>query len=76
MAASPGTELVFFGFTDVGMLNNVIEIWQYESAQACIQSRQESRKVQPWRDCIATITPKVQNFRSMFMYPLRGSPLS
>ena len=30
-------KLVFFGHTDVGMLNNVVELWRYPSAQACIR---------------------------------------
>ncbi|EFJ42285.1 hypothetical protein VOLCADRAFT_107330 [Volvox carteri f. nagariensis] len=37
VAADPEGRLVFFGYTDVGMLNNVVEIWRYPSAQACIK---------------------------------------
>lgn len=37
VASDPDGKLVFFGHTDVGMLNNVVELWRYPSAQACIQ---------------------------------------
>lgn len=75
MAVSPDTELVFFGFTDIGMLNNVIEIWRYPSAAACMLAREEARKVPAWRDTIHAVTPKVQHFTSSFMYSIKGSPL-
>ena len=75
MAVSPDTELIFFGFTDIGMLNNVIEVWRYPSAAACMASRQEARKVQAWRDTIHAVTQKVQHFTSTFMYSMKGSPV-
>lgn len=38
VAADPeGGALVMFGYTDVGMLNHVVELWRYKSAQACIR---------------------------------------
>jgi len=75
MAVSRDTELVFFGFTDIGMLNNVIEVWKYPSAAACMVARQEARKVEAWRECIHAVTPKVQHFTSTFMYSMKGSPV-
>lgn len=67
-------KLVFFGFTDVGLLNNVIEIWRYPSYQSCMTAREGARTVQPWRDCIGAVTPHVQWFRSTFMNPVATSP--
>ena len=32
-ADTEGGRLVFFGHTDIGMLNNVVELWRYPSAQ-------------------------------------------
>jgi hypothetical protein len=29
--------LVAFGFTEVGVLNNVCELWRYPSAAACLR---------------------------------------
>lgn len=63
-----GHELVFFGYTDVGILNNLVEIWKYPTAQTCILARQASRSVDSWRECIKTITPRVQHFRSGYWY--------
>jgi hypothetical protein len=37
IAADPAGRLVFFGFTDIGILNNVVELWRYPSAQASIR---------------------------------------
>ncbi|KAI7843861.1 hypothetical protein COHA_002412 [Chlorella ohadii] len=53
VAADPVGQLVFFGSTEVGMLNNVIELWRYPSAQACHDARKASRAVPEWRETIA-----------------------
>jgi hypothetical protein len=38
VAADPEKgQLVFFGYTDVGVLNTVTELWRYPSAQACVR---------------------------------------
>jgi hypothetical protein len=75
IAADPEGQLVWFGYSDVGVLNQVIELWRYPSAQACINARQAARKVQPWRDAIAAVTPGVQWFQSAFMQPVSFSPM-
>ena len=75
LAADPTGRLAFFGHTDVGTLNRVIELWRYPSAQACIAARQAARRVQPWRDCIAAVTPGVEWFTSSFLHPLPLSPM-
>ncbi|GIL49252.1 hypothetical protein Vafri_5380 [Volvox africanus] len=74
VTADPEGRLVFFGYTDVGMLNNVVEIWRYPSAQACIKARQAARTVPKWRETIAAITPGVQHFTSAFLNPAPFSP--
>ena len=57
------------------MLNQVIELWRYPSAQSCIEARQAARKVPSWRECIATVTPGVEHFTSSFMHALPFSPM-
>ncbi|KXZ48796.1 hypothetical protein GPECTOR_25g380 [Gonium pectorale] len=74
VAADPDGKLVFFGYTDVGMLNNVVELWRYPSAQACIRARQAARGVPEWRQAIAAVTPGVQHFTSAFLHPTPFSP--
>lgn len=37
MAADRAGRLVFFGFTEVGVLNNLVELWRYPSAQASVR---------------------------------------
>lgn len=67
-------KLVFFGWSDVGLLNNVVELWRYESAASCIRARQAARKVPQWRETIGAITPGVQHFESAFLHPAKFSP--
>lgn len=75
MAADNEGKLVFMAYSDVGMLNNFIELWRYPSTQACINARQKSREVQAWRNTIAAIAPGVQSFTTAFLRPLSLSPL-
>lgn len=37
IAADPEGQLVAFAHSDIGTLNNVIELWRYPSAAACIK---------------------------------------
>jgi hypothetical protein len=75
VAADTEGQLMFFGYTDVGILNKVIEIWRYPSAQACIKARQAARQVPEWREAIGAITPGVETFRTAFLNPMASSPL-
>jgi hypothetical protein len=58
-----------------GMLNSVIELWRYPSAQACHDARKASRGVPEWRECIAAVTPGVVHFTSSFMQACPFSPM-
>lgn len=68
------TRLVPMDLT-AGMLNNVIEIWRYPSAQACHDARKAARAVPEWRETIAAVTPGVQHFTSSFMHAVPFSPM-
>lgn len=57
------------------MLNSVIELWRYPSAQACHDARRAARGVQEWRECIAAVTPGVEHFTSSFMHACTFSPM-
>lgn len=58
-----------------GMLNSVIELWRYPSAQACHDARKAARGVPEWRECIAAVTPGVQHFASSFLHACPFSPM-
>lgn len=58
-----------------GMLNQVIELWRYPSAQACHDARKAARGVPQWRETIAAVTPGVQHFTSSFMHAVPFSPM-
>eukprot|EP00798_Chlamydomonas_sp_ICE-L_P029606 gene29606-17888_t len=72
--SDPTGQLAFFGYSEVGMLNTVIELWRYPSAQDCIKARQAARFVPEWRETIGAVTPGVQHFSSSFMKPVSFSP--
>ncbi|GAX80973.1 hypothetical protein CEUSTIGMA_g8408.t1 [Chlamydomonas eustigma] len=74
IASYPEGKLVFFGYSDVGMLNNVVELWRFPSAQSCIRARQASRKVAAWGATMKAVTPNVLHFTSSFLRPLPFSP--
>ena len=67
-------ELSFFGYTELGQLNRVIEIWRYPSAQACLDGRVAARGAQEWRACIGAAAPLAARFNSSLMTPLAFSP--
>lgn len=68
--------LVAFAYSEIGVLNNVVELWRYPSAAACLRARAASRHVQAWRNTIAAITPGVQQFQTALLQPTKFSPWS
>ncbi|WIA12449.1 hypothetical protein OEZ85_012484 [Tetradesmus obliquus] len=74
VAADRDGLLVAFAHSDVGVLNNVVELWRYPSAAACIKARVSARAVQKWRDTIAAVTPGVQQFQTSLLHPTAFSP--
>lgn len=75
IAAGPEGRLVALAHSDVGVLNNVVELWRYPGAAACARARQASRGVPEWRETIAAVAPGVQTFTSTFLTPCSFSPL-
>lgn len=67
-------QLVLYAFTDVGQLNNVIELWRFPSMQGSLRARQASRAALPWREAIGKVAPLAQTFTSQFFYPSPFSP--
>lgn len=75
IAADADGKLVAFAHSDVGVLNQVVELWRYPSAAACVRAREAARAVPKWRDTIAAVTPGVQTFTTTFLTPCAFSPL-
>lgn len=67
-AAGVDHELELLAFTDVGRLNELIEVWRYGSAGDSMRAREASRGVVGWRDCIKTLTGLTRTFDSSFLY--------
>lgn len=53
MEADKHGKLVLYAFTDVGPLNNVIELWRYPSMQGSLRARQASRCGYPFSALLA-----------------------
>jgi len=66
-------ELVWMGFSDVGKLNQFVELWRYDSAQAHIETRVAAREATEWRTAVNDIAPMVQMFDTRMMRPIGAS---
>jgi len=66
--------LVGYLYTDVGVLNRVVELWRYPGAEECMMARRAARAVPEWRACIGKVTPGVQQFETRFLQPTPLSP--
>mmetsp|Transcript_17044 Transcript_17044/g.20812 ORF Transcript_17044/g.20812 Transcript_17044/m.20812 type:complete len:283 (+) Transcript_17044:137-985(+) len=71
----PTTSLVTLLYSEVGQLNEVIEIWRHGSMSAMEQSRVASRSAKEWRKAIAEIANLANVFTSTIHKPLSFSPL-
>jgi hypothetical protein len=67
----PTTSLVTLLYSEVGRLNEVIEIWRHgNGVPAMEQSRTAARKAQEWRSAIASIAELAIEFRSTIHQPI------
>jgi hypothetical protein len=71
----PTTSLVTLLYSEVGQLNEVIEIWRHGSTSAMERSRVASRSAEEWRSSRAQIADLVTVFTSSIHKPLSFSPL-
>jgi len=74
IAADQHGKLVAFAASDVGVLNNVIELWRYDSMEASLKARQASRNAKKWRECIGGAAELTQTFTTELMLPTPFSP--
>lgn len=71
----PTTALVTLLYSEVGQLNEVIEVWRHGSTGAMERSRVASRSASEWRSSIAQIADLATVFTSSIHKPLSFSPL-
>ena len=77
--AAPGTDpsssLVTVLNTEVGSLNEVIELWRHgRGTVAMDQSRQAARGAAPWREAIGSIAALAVSFTTSIHRPLPSAP--
>jgi|TARA_B110000003_G_scaffold272508_1_gene308523 hypothetical protein len=68
-------ELVWMGYSDVGKLNQFVELWRYDCYQDHIKAREAARSADAWRAAINEIAPMVQMFDTQLMRPAAASPI-
>ncbi len=71
----PTTSLVTLLYSEVGRLNEVVEIWRHGSTCAMERSRVAARSASEWRNSIAEIANLSNVFTSTIHKPLSFSPL-
>ncbi len=69
------TALVTLLYSDVGQLNEVIEVWRHGSTDAMERSRVAARSAQEWRNSIEKIAELATVFTNTIHKPLSFSPL-
>ena len=69
--------LVFLGHVDAGRLNEVVELWHYDSMAASLRAREASRAAKEWRAAVAGAADIAVTFRTQMMRPVAlGGPWS
>ena len=67
-------ELVWMGFSDVGKLNQFVELWRYDDARRLIEGPAAARvEATEWRATVNDIAPMVQMFDTRMMRPIGSS---
>eukprot|EP00667_Euglena_gracilis_P022734 EG_transcript_25445 len=69
LRADPRATLVTVLYSDLGVLNTVIEVWRHDSVQAMMDSRVASRGAQEWRSAIASIASLANSFHNNIFHP-------
>lgn len=67
-------QLVLMCYSDFGELNQVFELWRFDSMGSCIAARESARGAAEWRTCIAAVAPMVQSFSTSVLAPVSFSP--
>ena len=72
----PSSSLVTVLYSEVGPLNQVVEIWRHgEGYNAMEASRQGARQATPWRNAIAEMAELALSFSTTIHIPTSFSPL-
>lgn len=71
----PSTSLATLLYSEVGQLNEVIEVWRHQGTEAMEKSRIAARSANDWREAIASIAGLANVFTNTIHKPLSFSPL-
>ncbi|GAB5361166.1 hypothetical protein AAMO2058_000690500 [Amorphochlora amoebiformis] len=71
--ADPEAELVTLLYSDVGMLNEVYEIWRHADSNSMTRSRIAAREAKQWRLSIGKIAELARSFNTTILKPVEAS---
>ncbi len=69
LKADPEAQLATLLYSDVGALNEVLEIWRHDDVTAMLRSRESARKATEWKKGIASIAGIAQSFQTTLLTP-------
>ncbi len=68
-------ELVTVAFSEVGRVNQFVEVWRYKAIEDSAAVREASRKAEKWRETVAQAASISQSFTNTFYRPTSFSPM-
>jgi hypothetical protein len=69
-------QLALFGSVEVGKLDMVVELWRYDSAEACARARRAARLAPTWKRAVSSVATGVSEFKVQLLTPfLPMSPM-
>lgn len=63
-------QLALFGSVEVGDVDTVVELWRYESAEACARARRAARLAPEWKRAVSSVAAGVSQFRCQLLTPV------
>jgi hypothetical protein len=63
-------QLALFGSVEVGKLDMVVELWRYDSAEACARARRAARLAPTWKKAVSSVATGVSEFNVQLLTPV------
>jgi hypothetical protein len=69
VSVEAGSRFCSLLYTEVGSLNEVVELWRHHGVAGMVQARVLSRQSQPWKKAVANIAPLALSFSNTLLTP-------
>uniref|UniRef100_A0A0G4HEW4 NIPSNAP domain-containing protein n=1 Tax=Chromera velia CCMP2878 TaxID=1169474 RepID=A0A0G4HEW4_9ALVE len=67
-------KLMLVAHSDIGTLNQVLEVWRYSSLEGSLKVREASRKSEKWKQAISKAAELALSFKNRILIPTDLSP--